>query len=145
SLLLDRIAQNDASARAELVELLTAEFQLRCAGKNYFPLSKLRETCRQLQKQNVTGADGLLAFNLAFADAAISVMSSWTIPSVRGQSVQHNQQRKNLDRIGVVARRPRSPLGFVFVFLLRGGLELERGRKFPRRPPQDRQRQRGPH
>ena len=45
--LLERIRAGDESAGGELVQILAQDFDARIAGRRYFPISILREACRE--------------------------------------------------------------------------------------------------
>jgi hypothetical protein len=50
--LIEQIQAGEESANSDLVELLARDFEARTAAKHYFPISILRETCRQYLKHS---------------------------------------------------------------------------------------------
>jgi len=78
--LLERIRAGDESAKDDLVQLLTLDFEARSAGKRYFPISILREACRQYLKHSSLGDEGKLVFYKCSSEAILSAMIASSIP-----------------------------------------------------------------
>ena len=80
----------DAAAYRSLVEILAQECRSRAQGTRYFPISILRETCRQSLRAAAFESSTTLFFYTVFCDAVLSAMASSALPEVcrTGQLLQ---------------------------------------------------------
>jgi len=80
--LFERIKLGEHAAYDRMVELLADECRSRGEGKRYFPISVMREACRQYLRQMEFDPSDKIVFYKVFSDAILSAMTANDAPDI---------------------------------------------------------------